>query len=71
MDLPKRIILPCGNAAILLNDKVAQYTCNYCDEIVGSNAEPEACKKKRENAEPFKNDYWMDINAEPDEINRR
>lgn len=63
MELPKRIMLPCGNAAIL-DPKAGVYTCNYCNEIIGSNKEPSDCKRKREEAEPFKNDYWMDINGE-------
>ena len=68
MDLPKRIILPCGNSAVLLNDKIAEYTCNYCNEIVGSATEPGLCKKKREEAEPIKNDYWMNINDGPETL---
>lgn len=63
MELPNRIILPCGNAA-LLDARNNVYICNYCNEIIGSASEPELCKKKREDAEPYKNDYWMDINGE-------
>ncbi len=66
MELPKRIILPCGNAAVL-DDRTNTYFCNFCYEIVGSNTEPSGCKAKREQAEPFKNDYWMNINDGPEE----
>ena len=34
--------------------------------VVGSTDEPEACRRKREEAQPYKNDYWMNINDEPD-----
>ena len=67
MELPRRLILPCGNAA-LLNPGENNYTCNYCNNVVGSTDEPSACKQKREQAEPIKNDYWMDINDDS-EIN--
>lgn len=68
MELPRRIILPCGNAAVL-DEREQIYRCNYCTYVIGSNEEPEACKVKREQAEPFKNDYWMDINNGPDDPN--
>ena len=61
MDLPNRIILACGNTAIL-NDRENRYYCNYCNYMIGSSDEPEACKRKRDDVQPFKNDYWMDIN---------
>jgi hypothetical protein len=67
MELPRRMILPCGNTAIL-NDQENVYYCNYCNYIIGSKEEPEACKRKRDDAEPIKNDYWMNIND--DEHNR-
>jgi hypothetical protein len=35
--------------------------------MIGSNGEPELCKTKREQAEPFKNDYWMNINDDPEQ----
>ena len=69
MDLPKRLQLPCGNVAELLDKNKALYFCNYCRTIVGSNEEPEQCKRMREDAEPIKNDYWMDI--ENDEQNNQ
>ena len=65
MELPKRIILPCGNAAVL-DERENNYRCNFCYEIIGSSDEPENCKKKREESEPYKNDYWMDINNGPE-----
>ena len=58
---PNKIILPCGNAAELHPNISATYICNYCHNVVGSSDEPTACKAKREKAEPFKNDYWMNI----------
>ena len=61
MELPRRIILPCGNAAVL-DDRDNTYYCNFCNYTVGSKDEPLDCKTKREQAEPYKNDYWMDIN---------
>lgn len=61
MELPKRLILPCGNTA-LLHDRENRYYCNFCYEVIGSADEPTNCKTKREQAEPFKNDYWMNIN---------
>ena len=67
MELTKRIILPCGNTAIL-DERANNYRCNFCHYIIGSSDEPEACKRKREDAEPFKNDYWMDINNDPEQI---
>ncbi len=66
MELPKRIILPCGNSAVL-NERENNYTCNYCQYIIGSTDEPSDCKRKREESEPYKNDYWMNINDEPDQ----
>lgn len=68
MELPKRIILPCGNAAVL-SERENAYRCNYCYEMIGSNDEPSNCKTQREQAEPFKNDYWMNINDEPEQYN--
>lgn len=65
MELTNKIILPCGNTA-LLDQRSNQYTCNYCWMVVGSTDEPDACKRKREEAQPYKNDYWMNINDEPD-----
>lgn len=65
---PSRVILPCGNAAVVEPNGYT-YRCNYCYEIVGSAEEPLECKQKREQAEPFKNDYWMNIND--DETERR
>ncbi len=62
MQLAQRIILPCGNTAIL-DSKDNTYRCNYCTNVIGSSDEPSDCKRKREEAEPFKNDYWMDING--------
>lgn len=59
--IPQRIILACGNAAVLDDKNSPIYRCNYCNQIVGSKDEPEACKKKRSEAEPVKPDYWMDI----------
>lgn len=64
MDLQKRIILPCGNAAEL-DSRTREYTCNYCRNVIGSKDEPSHCKTKREEAQPYKNDYWMDINDDP------
>jgi hypothetical protein len=61
MELPRRLILPCGNTAVL-HEIENRYYCNFCNYIIGSSDEPEACKRKREDAEPFKNDYWMNIN---------
>lgn len=62
MELPKRIILPCGNAA-LLNSKENQYYCNYCNFVIGSADEPTECRRKREEAtRPINKDYWMNIN---------
>ena len=66
MELPRRIILPCGNAAIL-DERNNNYRCNFCYEVIGSEDEPLNCKTKREQAEPFKNDYWMNINDEPEQ----
>jgi hypothetical protein len=66
MELPRRLILPCGNAAIR-DDQEKAYRCNYCNFIIGSSEEPSECKRKREEAEPIKNDYWMDINDDPTE----
>lgn len=66
MELPRRIILPCGNAAVL-DERENNYRCNFCNEIIGSADEPSNCKTKREQAEPFKNDYWMNINDELEE----
>lgn len=64
MELPNKIILPCGNVGIL--DKTTNtYLCNYCWYVVGSKDEPSDCRKKREDTEPYKNDYWMNINDEP------
>ena len=60
-ELPKKIILPCGNVGIL-NDKTQEYYCNYCYTVIGSKEEPEPCKRKREDTQPYKNDYWMNIN---------
>jgi hypothetical protein len=65
MELPKRIILPCGNAAVL-NERESNYVCNFCYELIGSDSEPIDCKTKREQSEPFKNDYWMNINDGPE-----
>lgn len=67
MDLPSKIMLPCGNAAIL-NDRENNYYCNYCNYVVGTKEEPIECRVKRESVERYKNDYWMNINDEP-EIN--
>ena len=39
-----------------------EYICNYCHSVVGSADEPPNCKAMREKAEPYKNDYWMNIN---------
>lgn len=64
MDLPKRIMLPCGNAAEL-DQRTSEYYCNFCWKVVGSKDESEECKRKREEAQQFKNDYWMDINNDP------
>lgn len=66
MQLPNKIILPCGNAA-LLNEKENRYYCNYCNNMIGSTDEPEACKRKREEAQPLKNDYWMNINDDTEQ----
>jgi len=66
MRLPSKLILPCGNTA-LLHDIEQVYYCNYCDHIIGSIDEPSECKRKREEAEPIKNDYWMNINDEPEQ----
>ena len=66
MELPKKLILPCGNTA-LLHERENQYYCNYCQFVVGSSEEPLACKRKREEAEPIKNDYWMNIHDEPEQ----
>jgi hypothetical protein len=66
MELPKKLILPCGNTA-LLHERENQYYCNYCQFVVGSSEEPSACKRKREEAEPIKNDYWMNIHDEPEQ----
>ncbi len=61
MELPNKIILPCGNTALF--DKINNhYMCNYCWMVIGSNDEPEPCKRKRDEAQPYKNDYWMNIN---------
>lgn len=61
INLPERMILPCGNAGVLNPDKYS-YTCNYCHQVIGSPDEPTTCKQKREGTEPYKNDYWMNIN---------
>jgi len=37
--------------------------------MIGSSDEPEACKRKRDDAQPFKNDYWMDINNDTRDSN--
>jgi hypothetical protein len=66
MELPKKLILPCGNTA-LLHDRENLYYCNYCQFVVGSSEEPSDCKRKREEAEPIKNDYWMNIHDEPEQ----
>jgi hypothetical protein len=66
MELPKKLILPCGNTA-LLHDRENQYYCNYCHFVIGSTEEPSDCKRKREEAEPIKNDYWMNINDDPEQ----
>jgi hypothetical protein len=66
MELPRRIILACGNAAIL-DERENVYRCNFCYEIIGSADEPPNCKTKREQAEPFKNDYWMDIDNDTEQ----
>lgn len=66
MELPKRLILPCGNTA-LLHDRENRYYCNFCYEVIGSADEPTNCKTKREQAEPFKNDYWMNINDDTEQ----
>lgn len=67
MELPKRIILPCGNAA-LLNERENQYYCNYCNYVIGSKEEPTECRRKREEAtRPINtNDYWMNIDDGPE-----
>ena len=57
-------MLPCGNTAEL-NAMTKEYYCNYCWKVIGSNDENEKCKRQREEAEPFKNDYWMDISNDP------
>lgn len=59
-----RIALPCGHNAELWNE---QWICDHCNIQIGSVDEPADCKEKRENAEPYKNDYWMDINYGPNE----
>ena len=66
MELPRRLILPCGNAA-MLDDRENVYRCNFCNYIIGSSEEPSDCKRKREEAEPIKNDYWMDINDDSEQ----
>ena len=58
---PSKIILPCGNAGIYF-DREKVYICNYCNSVIGSEDEPTNCKNMREKAEPYKNDYWMNIN---------
>lgn len=63
--LPNKMFLPCGNIATLNPDKYS-YTCDYCRNVVGSTDEPISCKQKREDTQPYKNDYWMNINDEPD-----
>lgn len=35
--------------------------------MIGSTDEPEACKRKREEAQPLKNDYWMNINDDTEQ----
>jgi hypothetical protein len=61
MQAESKIILPCGNMGVLYTGS-KEYICNYCHSVVGSADEPPNCKAMREKAEPYKNDYWMNIN---------
>lgn len=58
-----RILLACGNNAENFNGR---WICEHCNAQIGTTDEPANCKEMREEAEPFKNDYWMDINYEPE-----
>lgn len=56
-----KIYMPCGHYAVEQEDGKT-YLCDYCHEQPGGPNEPLECKEKREKQEPFKNDYWMNIN---------
>lgn len=67
--MEKRINLPCGNFAERLDANKPLYTCMYCHCQIGSDEEPDRCRKMREdedNKNFNKNDYWMDIDYEPE-----